>query len=337
MQSLHDVHPRHRGRPPAEARCAARSLLALLRVTLPSEPASHPPEATSRAHAGPRRILALTTLEPECQPGVEHIGAFAAALGAQLVLAHALASPSAGPDGHLSGVADAERELLRMRLQLGQRHPGLDAGSRVRDNRRHGWLGEEIGRARADWLAMVTRRGGYARHGALRASREALGDSSVPVLLVDDEASSRDLGPGCIVAVAYDFGPTSEDALQHALVIARRLRAQVRLVFVYPGAFELDLHPASERLADVASAAQAALRSLIVDRKDDEVEIDFRVRFGRAARELADEARACEAALLVVGRHAGHGAHRFTSTLAEELLRIAPCALLILPASRGPG
>ncbi|HEX6912569.1 MAG TPA: universal stress protein, partial [Longimicrobium sp.] len=81
-------------------------------------------------------------------------------------------------------------------------------------------------------------------------------------------------------------------------------------------------------------AESTAERDLLdfLDAEVPHVEIEACVRSGDAASEIVHEARAWDADLLVLGTHGRRGASRvFLGSVAETVLRNAPCAVLVIP------
>jgi nucleotide-binding universal stress UspA family protein len=165
------------------------------------------------------------------------------------------------------------------------------------------------------------------------------------------------------------LGTTAEHVLRHATVPILVLHGEPAFHRVLLTT-DLSAHsvPAHERGLALACAltdsAHPALRTLhvvppaslehTVDGADDDVNAAMRemaaflpahavdghvpaacVRFGDTAPAIVHEARAWSADLLVLGTHGRRGAARFLlGSVAETVLRNAPCSVLVVPPSR---
>jgi nucleotide-binding universal stress UspA family protein len=141
------------------------------------------------------------------------------------------------------------------------------------------------------------------------------------------------------VVVALDFSDSTADALDAALALtAADATAQVHLVHVVPDPIppiwsdempQVNLRDIEQALRDGALkqlAALAARRSLPPDRAVTAVAV------GPPADEIARYAAAHAADAVVLGSH-GHGRVRrfLLGSVADRLVRLAPCAVLIVP------
>jgi universal stress protein A len=136
------------------------------------------------------------------------------------------------------------------------------------------------------------------------------------------------------ILVPTDFSPTSDIALQYAIDIAPAGAAlhllhvidETSLMAAYPDGLYLELpglrarliEEGARRLADAATqfaAAQATLTTEVV--------------VGRPAVSIAEAAKTREADLIVMGTHGRGGfAHLMLGSVAERVLRAAPCPVL---------
>ena len=135
------------------------------------------------------------------------------------------------------------------------------------------------------------------------------------------------------ILVPTDFGEPADEALDYALDLAPALGATVSLVHVladpYEGKVYSEQYPpmpeeirevfladARQRLAHrVTRGGQSAVTSSIVT--------------GPTAQAIVASARAQNADLIVMGTHGRHGvAHLFMGSVAERVVRIAPCPVL---------
>lgn len=137
------------------------------------------------------------------------------------------------------------------------------------------------------------------------------------------------------ILVAVDGSPTSNKALAAALALARESAGRVRMLhsldelayvtgFEYSGnLIEIARESAEKVLADAAEMAKAA--GVEADTKL----IDFPgVRLGET---VAQEAKAFEADLVVVGTHGRRGFSRaLLGSGAESIIRLAPAPVLVI-------
>jgi len=129
-----------------------------------------------------------------------------------------------------------------------------------------------------------------------------------------------------LIGVAYDGSDEAKVALASAENLARALGARLRLITVAPyigsdphsGPLELTRKTWADRLSQGAGSVS------------DDVETEQVLRQGREAAELA--LQGVELDLLVVGSR-GHGPLRRTlvGSVASELVRTAPCPVLVVP------
>jgi nucleotide-binding universal stress UspA family protein len=188
-----------------------------------------------------------------------------------------------------------------------------------------------------DLLVVSTHgRQGLARawHGSV--AETVVRSSEVPVLVVRGTTSWR---PNARVLAAVDvFDPGASRFVQEAASWARRLGAHLDLVHVVPCMIAAEAHgaPSHAILADASDelALQAEATLLELSRR---VPADVRgvalVELGDPATTLAEMSSGY--AVLVVRTHARRGIGRFVfGSIAEQLVRRAPGAVLVLPPER---
>jgi nucleotide-binding universal stress UspA family protein len=119
------------------------------------------------------------------------------------------------------------------------------------------------------------------------------------------------------ILVATDFSRCSDQAVQAALALARRLGAQLHLLHVVPRAPEREA--ALDRLATFAEAHIEG------------VPFTAAVAAGRPAPEIVSHAEREHMDLVVVGTHGRTGlAHVVMGSVAEAVVRTAPCQVLTI-------
>ena len=142
------------------------------------------------------------------------------------------------------------------------------------------------------------------------------------------------------VLVATDFSPASHVAVTTAFDFAARLNASVHMLHVidewaltvtYLKALDIELPGLRERVIGEAERSLRALSASMAGSSQTTTE----VREGRPAEVIVDVARQREADLIVVGTHGRGGvAHVVLGSVAERVVRLAPCPVLTVHADR---
>ena len=141
------------------------------------------------------------------------------------------------------------------------------------------------------------------------------------------------------IVVPYDFSDPVRPALATAVDFAKRFGARLHLVHVvqWP-AYSYAAFPGTGAPPAPVGLADGAGRLLedVAGEIPDGVEVRTHVHEGsNVALVLAETARKLEADLIVMGTHGRTGfAHVFLGSVAERLLRSAPCPVLVVPAAR---
>jgi nucleotide-binding universal stress UspA family protein len=135
--------------------------------------------------------------------------------------------------------------------------------------------------------------------------------------------------------VPTDFSPTSDIAFAYAVDMAARLGSAVHLLHViddasfataYPDGFYVELPGLRNQLIDEATAKLQELAGRCATLG---VEATFDVAVGRPARVIAEQATSRGSDLVVMGTHGRGGfAHLVLGSVAEHVVRTAPCAVL---------
>lgn len=142
------------------------------------------------------------------------------------------------------------------------------------------------------------------------------------------------------ILVPMDFNPASEAALACAKDLADKYGARLSLLHVVtdpkatgfwtpevyvpaiPETRERFLREARERLENVLTADERSRFSVTID-----------AEIGAVAEEIQDFAREQHVDLIVMGTHGRKGlAHLFLGSVAEHVLRSAPCPVLTIRA-----
>jgi universal stress protein A len=136
------------------------------------------------------------------------------------------------------------------------------------------------------------------------------------------------------ILVPTDFSTYAEHALQEALAIATRDKAHVLLLHVLPiitftWADEWSLaQPQFE--AQIQSDTKQQLQTIAAQQT---MPIETLVLWGDPATAICDVAKTRPCELIVMSTHGRTGlAHVFIGSVAERVVRYAPCAVLIVRA-----
>lgn len=138
------------------------------------------------------------------------------------------------------------------------------------------------------------------------------------------------------ILVATDFSPSADEAWRWAMNLARSLGADLCLIHVAMSMpadaprkayqdYERDAALAEQRLRERAASAVVArgVKTLL--------------RTGEPAQVLAEMASAENIDLVVVGTHQHHRAGDIlVGSVAERLIRLAPCTVVVVKPSKTP-
>jgi nucleotide-binding universal stress UspA family protein len=139
------------------------------------------------------------------------------------------------------------------------------------------------------------------------------------------------------ILVPTDFSTYAEHALQEALTIAARDQARVLLLHVlpfltFPWVDEWSLaRPQFEEM--IQRDAEQQLQTMAAQQT---VPMETRVLWGDPATTICEVAHTRPCELIVMSTHGRTGlAHVFIGSVAERVVRYAPCAVLIVRAFPG--
>ena len=142
------------------------------------------------------------------------------------------------------------------------------------------------------------------------------------------------------VLVASDFGDTSEAALAYGCNLARAFGAKLHVLHVASGLTVpgvADFYPAGldELQTDVEESARKRLERLIAGSDAARMNAEPVVRTSAAiAPAIVDYAREAGVDMIVVGTHGrGPVAHLFVGSVAERVVRMASCPVLVVRPS----
>jgi nucleotide-binding universal stress UspA family protein len=143
------------------------------------------------------------------------------------------------------------------------------------------------------------------------------------------------------VLVPVDFSPYSDEAVAYATRLARRLDASIELLHVVEdpyltGTWSPDIYVPDviDSLAALVSDAQDRLERTTASVRAQGVPATAVVRRGSAARAIIEHAATGDFDLIVLGTHGRTGlAHVLLGSVAERVVRLAPCPVLTVKAT----
>jgi len=145
------------------------------------------------------------------------------------------------------------------------------------------------------------------------------------------------------ILVPTDFGSASDAALECAKELARRFDACLYVLHVVEdptatGVWTPDVYiAASAELRDrLLEDARRRLGALFTEHEHQQFNPVAEARVGSAAQVIGEFAREHTTDLIVMGTHGRRGlSHMFLGSVAERMVRTAPCPVLTLHAGQG--
>jgi universal stress protein A len=146
------------------------------------------------------------------------------------------------------------------------------------------------------------------------------------------------------ILVPTDFSGTADAALEYAFVLAEKFGASLQLLHVLDDPFVFDGMSAEAYIAEAPTLRTAMLdeaRSRLHRRASTgrtDITVETEVLFGHGARTIAEYALERDIDLIVMGTHGRTGvAHLILGSVAERVVRIAPCPVLTVrhPDAKG--
>lgn len=226
-------------------------------------------------------------------------------------------------------VSELRRDLVR---ELSSEIPAAILQSLVTRTGRPAVVLDQVAREHGASLIVV----GGRRHSAIArglggsTAHHLVRTSPAPVLVV--EASSR--APRRIL-VASDLFAAASPTLSAAGRYAQLLEAQIRVVHVVEPAKFPTVVPLSLDMSEFEERSRIEFERLVETELSQVPPDDRVVRRGRADEEIAEEAAAWHADLLVVGSHGRGWIDRLLiGSTTERLLNRLPTSLLVVPINR---
>ena len=145
------------------------------------------------------------------------------------------------------------------------------------------------------------------------------------------------------ILVATDFSDASAPATAYAFSLARALNARLYIMHVVPeddvrvitairAYLQSEVTPETH-VGTFYTEAAKRLATLVEEAHATEL-VQERLATGEAAAELMSWAAAKQVQLIIIGTHGRRGVTRLLlGSVAERVLREAPCAVLVVPAT----
>ena len=135
------------------------------------------------------------------------------------------------------------------------------------------------------------------------------------------------------ILVPTDFSPTADRALDYAIALGAKLGARIHIVHVIGipalGIPEIGLALASVTIDGLVADGQAALDRIADKHRNQATFGEVMLRTGDARDEVLQVAKEVHADLIVIGTHGRRGvAHALLGSVAETMVRMAPCPVL---------
>ena len=138
------------------------------------------------------------------------------------------------------------------------------------------------------------------------------------------------------ILVPTDFSATSQTALQYATQLALTLSARLYLVHV-PGKTGEHLE-ANFPVGEFETVARNQLGSFLTPEDIARLQPEYASRIGTPAEEIVRYAGARDVDLIVMGTHGRSGlAHAVMGSVAEQVVRSAPCPVLLVRFQKRAG
>ena len=289
------------------------------------------------AGVGIHHVLVGTDLSHQSEAALRYGLDFSRLFGADTEIVYVLPTEQyvvAGPEGMLAARDAARRDLLALRTSIRCRR-GHDDDTGYRITMCEGEVADCLLQCARDKKADLIVLGTHGRTGLGKAVLGSVAEkvfrrAHAPVLTIGPNVrrQHRMDAIGELLAPC-DLSPKSHPAVQFACALARAHHARLTVLHV--------VDSASEALRVDPERAKACIRDSlkgIVGEHGREVNVRYRVEFGKVAPTVLDVASERNADLIVLGVRPSSGMlDRFAWPIAYELVRGASCPVLTL---RGP-
>ena len=131
------------------------------------------------------------------------------------------------------------------------------------------------------------------------------------------------------ILVPTDFSDTSDEAIRHAVDLARSFGAQLYLLHV-PGRTGEDFE-ADFPLSEFENTVRDRLNAFFTRQEIAALKIEYALRIGAPAPEIVRYAGDRSIDLIVMGTHGRSGmAHLLMGSVAEHVVRLSPCPVMLV-------
>lgn len=137
------------------------------------------------------------------------------------------------------------------------------------------------------------------------------------------------------ILVPMDFSPDAERALDSAIGLAQQFQARMTLLHVIylPEAADVNL---GAYLKKVQSEMEQEMAACQKRAEDAGVAVDAVVVHGVPSPKIVETAEDQRADLIVMGTHGRTGLqHLLIGSVAERVIRLAPCPVMVIPREAG--
>jgi len=135
------------------------------------------------------------------------------------------------------------------------------------------------------------------------------------------------------ILAAIDFSDCSINAFKHALSIAKITKSDVEMIWVGKPAAQKDKF--IDDPSDMSKEAKAQLEAMMNKYQPElpETKLTFKIRKGKVYKEIADEAKALKAFLVVCGTHGASGFEKFwAGSNANRIVSSCDCPVITIRA-----
>ena len=135
------------------------------------------------------------------------------------------------------------------------------------------------------------------------------------------------------ILAAIDFSDCSINAFKHALSIAKITKSDVEMIWVGKPAAQKDKF--IDDPTDMSKEAKVQLEAMMNKYQPElpETKLTFKIRKGKVYKEIADEAKALKAFLVVCGTHGASGFEKFwAGSNANRIVSSCDCPVITIRA-----
>ena len=278
-----------------------------------------------------RLVVLPTDFSPRSQAALLHAAALAEKTGAALHLLHVAADRAE----HLGGLASAVQQARALA-------PGVQVEAVQRDGEADRVILAYARAERASVLVMGTHgRDGLARTFLGSVTEAVVAETPCPVLTVRADAAPPSTPGRIVVPLDLDSGGSDLVQLCMAKTIASVYGAALRPLHVFedidvPGTYGVVPNLLPSFSPAIAARVEAELRRRVQHAAGPDLpadRVEAHVVHGRPAEVIVEDAEPGD--LVVIGTRARGDIERFfLGSVAERVLRAAPCPVLVVPPPR---